>query len=196
MEKKEDLRIKKTRKLLTLALFELLEKTPFEKVSVVDICEKAMVHRATFYAHFEDKYHLITYIINEIMEDLFNKTVAVTNINSIKEIYLTLIKVTLDYIEKNETTFNAILNNNSTESIFGIVLNATKRSILYFIDKFKIKKDLVIPFDVFLDFFSGGIANLALNYIKHSKKYSTDKLITYLDTMFDEKIFINLKDHK
>ena len=58
-EYKEDLRIVRTRKLLSTALFDLLESTPYEKISVMDICEKAMVHRATFYNHFEDKEHLL-----------------------------------------------------------------------------------------------------------------------------------------
>lgn len=63
-EFKEDLRIVRTRKLLSRALFELLETTPYEKISVLDICERAMVHRATFYNHFEDKDHLLEYTID------------------------------------------------------------------------------------------------------------------------------------
>ena len=57
-ELKEDLRVVRTRKLLCKALFELLEEVPFDKISVTDICDKAMVHRATFYNHFESKEHL------------------------------------------------------------------------------------------------------------------------------------------
>ncbi len=63
METHLDLRQRKTRKLLTEALAELLEEKPFQELSVVDICQKAMVHRTTFYAHFRDKQELLHYLL-------------------------------------------------------------------------------------------------------------------------------------
>ena len=50
-----DLRQRKTRKLLVEALAQLLEEKSFQELSVTDICRRAMVHRTTFYAHFNDK---------------------------------------------------------------------------------------------------------------------------------------------
>ena len=41
----------------------------FQELSVVDICERAMVHRTTFYAHFEDKYALLRYAIGELQQE-------------------------------------------------------------------------------------------------------------------------------
>ena len=52
-QKKEDLRIRRTKKLLSNALFELIKKKPFDKVSVCDICDAAMVHRATLLFTFQ-----------------------------------------------------------------------------------------------------------------------------------------------
>ena len=43
-----DLRQRKTRRQLTEALSQLLEERPFADISVVDLCERAMVHRTTF----------------------------------------------------------------------------------------------------------------------------------------------------
>ena len=58
-----DLRQKKTRALLVSALAQLLEERPFQELSVVDICRRAMVHRTTFYAHFNDKQELLRYLL-------------------------------------------------------------------------------------------------------------------------------------
>ena len=69
---KEDLRVRRTKKLLADALKELMSEKPFEKIKVVDICEKALVHRATFYAHFEDKYQLLRYCMQDY-ESSFDK---------------------------------------------------------------------------------------------------------------------------
>ena len=58
-----DLRQRKTRKLLVEALAQLLEEKSFQELSVTDICRRAMVHRTTFYAHFNDKQELLRYLL-------------------------------------------------------------------------------------------------------------------------------------
>jgi len=54
-----DLRVRRTHKLLWEALMAELSERAFEEISVKDICERAMVHRTTFYKHYEDKYALL-----------------------------------------------------------------------------------------------------------------------------------------
>ena len=63
---KEDLRIVKTKAALARAFFEILEVTPYEEVTVNELCEKAEVRRATFYKHFKDKSDFVTSMIREI----------------------------------------------------------------------------------------------------------------------------------
>ena len=58
-EAREDPRVTRTRKLIRDALYTLLEQKPFSDVSVQDIAEQATINRATFYAHFPDKYALL-----------------------------------------------------------------------------------------------------------------------------------------
>jgi AcrR family transcriptional regulator len=54
-----DLRVRRTYKLLWEALIALMGTQEFETMTVTDICEHAMVHRTTFYKHYEDKYGLL-----------------------------------------------------------------------------------------------------------------------------------------
>jgi AcrR family transcriptional regulator len=54
-----DPRIRRTRQLLQDALKRLLEEKEFDKVSVQDITEAATLNRATFYAHYTDKFALL-----------------------------------------------------------------------------------------------------------------------------------------
>ena len=54
-----DLRVRRTHKLLWEALMAELSERAFEEITVTDICERAMVHRTTFYKHYEDKYALL-----------------------------------------------------------------------------------------------------------------------------------------
>lgn len=55
-----DPRVKRTRQLLLQAFMALVEETHnIPSISVHDVTERATVNRATFYAHFEDKYALL-----------------------------------------------------------------------------------------------------------------------------------------
>lgn len=67
-----DPRVRRTRQLLQQALMELSHEKNFASITVQDIAERATVNRATFYAHFEDKYELLDSIIRE----KFQKEVA------------------------------------------------------------------------------------------------------------------------
>lgn len=55
---KLDPRVRRTRKLLKSAFIELMMEKGFEAMTVQDIAERAEINRATFYAHFADKYDL------------------------------------------------------------------------------------------------------------------------------------------
>ena len=50
--KKPDLRVQKTRSALTSALYDLLCQKSFDDVTVTELCEKAVIRKATFYKHF------------------------------------------------------------------------------------------------------------------------------------------------
>jgi AcrR family transcriptional regulator len=62
---KKDRRVARTQKLLRDAFTSLLREKRFESISVQDIAERAIVNRATFYAHFQDKFDLFESLIRE-----------------------------------------------------------------------------------------------------------------------------------
>ena len=65
IEEKIDPRIKRTRQLLEGAFSDLLHEKDFQSISVQDITERAGINRATFYAHFPDKYALFEFKIRQ-----------------------------------------------------------------------------------------------------------------------------------
>ena len=64
-EEKLDPRVRRTRQLLEQSFLEVVAVKGFQSVSVQDITEKAGVNRATFYAHFTDKYDLLDYSVRQ-----------------------------------------------------------------------------------------------------------------------------------
>lgn len=71
MAAKEDLRVQRTRKLLSDTLLDMMETESIEHISVMDLCNLAMINRGTFYKHFEDKYALLGFALEELKRDLY-----------------------------------------------------------------------------------------------------------------------------
>src|SRR5260370_5286359 len=65
VEKRVDPRVKRTRQLIQQAFLELFAEKGMASISMQEITERATVNRATFYAHFPDKYALLDSIVRE-----------------------------------------------------------------------------------------------------------------------------------
>jgi AcrR family transcriptional regulator len=66
-----NLRVRRTQKLLREALIELIEERGFDMLTVGEITKRAMVSRAAFYRNYQDKYDLVEQIFGEAMQALF-----------------------------------------------------------------------------------------------------------------------------
>ena len=77
-DEKLDPRVIRTRGLILKSFEDLLAEKNFESVSVQDVTDKAQVNRATFYAHFPDKYALLDYSIQKMfMAEIEKRTLNV-----------------------------------------------------------------------------------------------------------------------
>jgi len=70
---KLDPRVKRTRGLILRSFESLLAEKGFETISVQDVTDKAEINRATFYAHFQDKYALLDYSIGQMFKQEIEK---------------------------------------------------------------------------------------------------------------------------
>ena len=105
-----DLRQRKTRALLLKALAELMEERPFSELSVVDICSRAMVHRTTFYAHFNDKRELLSYLLSQLEQECVETCLPKKEMTSPKEYFLTAVKNALGFFQVRRSLYLACLN--------------------------------------------------------------------------------------
>src|SRR5260370_19236152 len=67
-----NLRVRRTQKLLREALIELIEEGGFEVLTVGELTERALVSRAAFYRNYQDKYDLVEQIFEEAMSALLS----------------------------------------------------------------------------------------------------------------------------
>ena len=68
----QDLRVRRTHKLLRDALVMLIEEQRFDAITVEAITECAMVSRAAFYRHYQDKYDLVEQIFEEAFQTMIH----------------------------------------------------------------------------------------------------------------------------
>lgn len=97
MVNQEDPRVLRTRQLIGEAFRDLLQKKGFDAITIKDIAQRATINRATFYAHYEDKYALL----EEITEQAFHEMIPEQVVNAREftdEICDQLILLTHNYI--------------------------------------------------------------------------------------------------
>lgn len=113
------------------ALLSLLEKKPFEYITVSEICVEAGVNRSTFYLHYENTCDLLNETTKYVMDDFVScfsletqnivtkfTECELQDLNFINNLYL---HPYLTYIKENQRIFSAVLSHPSTfefESIF------------------------------------------------------------------------------
>lgn len=96
---------KRTIKHIISVYLELLEKKPFEKITIQQICEAAEINKSTFYNYFDDKYQLTSIIVHNICQDFANKFVS--NVVETKSQNFGLANF-YNVCEKYKTSFSAL----------------------------------------------------------------------------------------
>lgn len=92
-----DLRIKKTKRAIRNAFYELIKEKPLEKITVREIAERAEINKTTFYAHYETVYDLVDQLEQEAVAEVISQLNTAQGLLSsprafVKEIYTLLSK--------------------------------------------------------------------------------------------------------
>ena len=90
-----DLRIKKTKRAIRNAFYELIKEKPLEKITVREIAERAEINKTTFYAHYETVYDLVDQLEQEAVAEVISQLNTAQGLLSsprafVKEIYTLL----------------------------------------------------------------------------------------------------------
>lgn len=67
---KRDRRTLKTESAIKEAFISLLKEKRFETITVKELTDRADIHRATFYDHYEDIYNLYRVMVGDILDDI------------------------------------------------------------------------------------------------------------------------------
>ena len=172
----------RTEKSIITAMISLLQKKPFEKITVGDICDEALINHSTFYRYFNDKYSLLHAVFSYLLDDLLNNT------SNAK----TIVYQIADFMEKNSKFMHHISPQYQTKAN----LYPEFRSILRDIVKTKSKdpanqNDPLIKMitesdtpELMISFIVGGLIGLVEYLEDNDFNVSYDKFIEFTGDFF------------
>ena len=104
IEKKEDRRIRKTKKALREGLADLMTEKSIQHITVKELTDKADIHRSTFYANFEDIYDLYNQLEDTVMQEISELFMSECNLDA-----QAFFGILLQYITDNKQVCRLIL---------------------------------------------------------------------------------------
>ncbi len=175
----EDLRVRRTHKLLWEALLSLLEQHPFESISVTEICEQAMVHRVTFYKHFEDKYDLLEYGLQTIKRQLVDE-LEQGEASHPKSRPLRI----LEQIAQHPRFYSLLMVEKETHSLTSVMRQQIARDVEIELERAEEKGiQLPMPAEVMVQFYAGAILTLGGWWLENGMPISREELARYLELL-------------
>lgn len=179
-----DLRVRRSRKLLSDALVALLADQPFESITVRQICERAMVHRATFYSHFADKYELLRSVLSDVQADLVQIQRREAQSANNDQFHL---REFVDYVTAHRSLFSVLLIDKETNS-----LTALMRRQIAALTEAEVKEYQAsgvrysVPPLVMAQFFAGAVFGVIAWWLENDQPISAEQLIHYLDHLLSK----------
>jgi len=183
MDQKMDLRIVKTHKALVDAFLQMLGEKRFEDITVNELCERAMVRRATFYKHFADKYEFFVFVINTKQEQ-FQAQQNVTPAHP-KSLYLDITKNTLEFVKSNKKLVQMVFDSKMLPTLLEILSQQIAIDVTQ-----KLKEEvqdgasLRASPQLMAQFFTGGLV-YTMKWWVAQKKVSEAELMDELASLLD-----------
>ena len=109
-EKREDRRVRKTKRLLRQGLSQLMMQKKIKDISVRELAELVDINRGTFYIHYRDIYDMVAQIENEMYEDF--KRILESHVVPTDEGSLRFLIDFYTYISANREMVAALLSSN------------------------------------------------------------------------------------
>jgi AcrR family transcriptional regulator len=180
VEKRTDLRVIKTYMALTDAFWQLLGDKKFEDITVNELCDRAMVRRATFYKHFSDKYEFFAFVVRGKQAEFDAQTRQQADNTRSQSFYLDITQHTLDFLNSNKKLVETVLGSNMLPTVLDIL---SKQISLDIAQKLKEDVENGVPHpaspEVMAQFFTGALVYTARWWVTQ-KKISETKLMEEL----------------
>lgn len=178
-----DLRMIRTYHFLSDALFELVLKKPFEEITVTDICKKAMVHRTTFYKHFEDKYQLLETMFSDEQRKFIE--LHIEEGETEQEYYRRIIRQMFEYASKYKDFFVQSASHIKNDFMAYLLKNTVSTYLdrCFRLDEKRLGIPSPVPISIMSEYYTGAAIALIMWWLQNGMRIPIDQMVDYMSSM-------------
>ena len=192
-----DLRVIRTRDAIRNALVDLIEEKGFEAITVKDITDTAKINRGTFYAHYQDKFDLMTKCQEEIMKEMSNivqqnfpGVIAELGTNSPLKTPFTVAVSIFEYLNKNSGFMKAVLGPKGDLSFQTKLRDFMWKTLFDNSQNSLVKEDnLLVPGHYLISYIASAHIGIIQQWLNTGRKESPQEMAQILSTITINGLF-------
>ena len=174
----EDLRVRRTRRLLREAFIQLLIAHGYERLTIREITTQAQVGYKTFYRHYASKGALLNSILDELIQD-FQKTLDHTRQ---PQTPLQNTIAALEFTQTNADLFLALAQSPAADQLLEPLLQAAMQEGAFF------ASNTAVPAELVVYHFASSIDALMKWWLKHETPYSIEEMALYINHLIIQPV--------
>jgi len=166
--KKIDRRVLRTQESLGNALVNLTLEIGYDAITIKELTQRASIGYATFFRHFKSKDELLMYVLQSVLEDLFdimkpdmspyNQALAMFN-----------------YVKENSRTYRVFIDLPRDSELFNAVYDAVATSIH---KSYVARDENLIPMEIAVNHVVTSISELIRWWVHNDMEISPEKMAT------------------
>lgn len=193
MTKNQDLRYIRTNQMLCDAFTELLSKKKFENITINDLCEKALIRRATFYTHFMDKYDFFTYFIRQNRNQFLSTWKTSESQQTLKDFSIHMFRQLINYLSEHMDMVHNIFNSSALSILMDLLADEIRTSFLNKLKEVPASDKKPEPLmEITAVYCSGGIIQLLRYWLTTTNDISQEQLINQYELLINGSGLSNL----
>lgn len=181
MEKNEDRRVRKTKKLLKNGLAELMKEKPIKNITVRELSELVDINRGTFYLHYKDIYDMVEQIQDELFTE-FNQIIEEHEFDNTDNSLFPMLVDIFKHIADNAEMVQSLIGKNGSAIFVDKLKNVVKEKCLSNMYT-TLKPDKNIEFKYFYFFVISGCIGIFHEWLNNGMKENPKEIALIVENL-------------
>lgn len=175
---KTDLRIIKTKKAIKEAFLSLIHTKGYERMTIQDIADEALINRNTFYLHYIDKIDLMESLCQETIDKL-NVCIHIETTDTEQmdvELFAKILTETFHVIEADLSFFQAMLSPKGYPNFTNYLKESIKQMMVAGLEKVTVTTEK----EVAVEYMVSGLVGVICFWISSSERQNISTIVDQL----------------
>jgi AcrR family transcriptional regulator len=181
---------RKTKQLIQKSFMQILEKKPFESITIGDITKTAQINRGTFYLHYQDKFHLLDQIEQQLFVDLGKHIDELqsrySSIDTFEKDQMQLAATLFSFIEMQSPLLKIFLSDHGRAGFHVRFRDSFSEKVRFNLEENEnFIANLKVPIEYFLSFITSAFLGLIEQWVQNGlDKTPQEMTALYIDIIF------------